>query len=116
MKSVRKRIPTQMVPFVTVSRNACGSPEAVSWTAPICDIPRFSIRSPALAHITIAKTITSVLILSLRSLAIFCGLVVSGNRSCLRHGDHGLVVVLAALAGPLQSLRAQRQEFRRLMI
>ena len=39
----------------------------------MCDIPRFSIRSPALAHTTIAKTMTSVLIRSLLSLAIFMG-------------------------------------------
>jgi hypothetical protein len=62
-----------MVPLVTVRRNACASPEAVNWTAPICDIPRFSSRSPALAHTTIAKTITSVLIRSLFSLAIYGG-------------------------------------------
>src|SRR6266478_9979283 len=107
MKPVRKNIPTQIVPFVTVSRKACASPEAVNWTAPICDIPRFSIRSPALAHTTIAKTMTSVLIRTLLSLAISRGLVVSGSRR--RLGNHGLVVI-AALACPLQALRAQRQE------
>src|SRR5260370_23863685 len=111
MKPVRKKIPTQIVPFVTVSRNACASPEGVSWTAPICDMPCFSIRSPALAHTTIAETITSVLIRSLFSLAILLGLVVSRSRSRPRHGNHGLVVIFAALAHPLQALRAQLQEF-----
>jgi hypothetical protein len=70
MNPVRKKMPTQIVSFVTVSRNAWASPEAVSWTAPICDMPRFNIKSPALAHTTIAKTITSVLIRNLLSLAI----------------------------------------------
>src|SRR5467141_3243509 len=109
MKPVRKNIPTQIVPFVTVSRKACASPEAVNWTAPICDIPRFSIRSPALAHTTIAKTMTSVLIRTLLSLAISRGLVVSGSRRRPRHGNHGFVVI-PALACPLQALRSQRQE------
>src|SRR6266478_1090596 len=116
MKPVRKKIPTQIVPFVTVRRNACASPEAVSWTAPICDMPCFSIRSPALAHNTIAKTISSVLIRSLFSLAILRGLVVSRCRSRPRHGTHGLVVILAALAHPLEALRAQLQEFGRIGI
>src|ERR1700686_1416251 len=109
MKPLRKKIATQIVPLATVRRNACASPEAVSWTSPICDIPRFSIKSPALAHTTIAKTMTSVLIRSLLSLAISRGLVVSGSRRRPRHGNHGLVVI-AALACPLQALRAQRQE------
>src|SRR6266849_6849335 len=113
MKPVRNRLPTQIVPFVTVSRNACASPEAVSCTAPICDMPCFSIRSPALAHNTIAKTITSVLIRSLFSLAILRGLVVSRCRGRPRHGNHGLVVILAALTHPLQALRSQLQEFGR---
>src|SRR5204863_32278 len=78
---------------------------------PICDIPRFSIRSPALAHTTIAKTMTSVLIRSLLSLAISRGLTVSGSRRRPRHGNHGFVVI-AALACPLQALRAQLQELR----
>src|SRR6266851_621492 len=112
MKPVRKNIPTQIVPFIAVSRKACASPEAVIWTAPICDIPRFSIRSPALAHTTIAKTMTSVLIRSLLSLAILRGLVVSGSRRRFRHGNHRLLVILAALARPFQALRAQLQEFR----
>src|SRR6266481_1078548 len=107
MKPVRKNIPTQIVPFVTVSRKASASPEAVSCTAPICDIPRFSIRSPALAHTTIAKTMTSVLIRTLLSLAISRGLVVSGSRRRFRHGDHRLLVILAALASPLEALGAQ---------
>jgi hypothetical protein len=71
MKPVRKKIAIQIVPLATVRRNACAIPKTVSWTAPICDIPRFSIKSPALAHTTIAKTMTSVLIRSLLSLAIF---------------------------------------------
>src|SRR6267143_5386106 len=112
MNPVRKNMPVQIVPFVTVSRNAWPIPAAVSWTAPICDIPRFSIRSPALAHTTIAKTITSVLIRSLLSLAIFCGLVVSGSRRRLRHGNHGLLVILAALTRPFEAFGAQFQELR----
>src|ERR1700739_2162422 len=103
MKPVRKRIATQIVSLATVSRNARVSPAAVRWTAPICDIPRLSIRSPALAHTTIAKTMTSVLIRSLLSLAIFRGLVVPGSRRRLRHGNHGLLVILAALARPFQA-------------
>jgi hypothetical protein len=63
-------MPAQIVPLVTVSQNACANPAPVSCTAPISDIPRFSSKSPALAHTTIAKTMTSVLILSLLSLAI----------------------------------------------
>src|ERR1700731_1362898 len=115
MKPVRKNIPTQIVPFVTVSRKACASPEAVNWTAPIVDMPRFSIRSPALAHTTIAKTMTSVLIRSLLSLAILPGLVVSGSGRRSRHGNHGLVVI-ATLACPLQTFRAQLQELRCFMV
>src|SRR6266852_8771595 len=109
MKPVRKKIAIQIEPLATVSLNACAIPDGVSWTAPICDIPRFSIRSPALAHTTIAKTMTSVLIRSLLSLAIWRGLVVSRSRRRPRHGNHRLVVI-AALACPLQALRAQRQE------
>src|SRR5712671_2399326 len=115
MKPVRKRIPTQIVPFIAVSRKACAIPEAVSCTAPICDIPRFSIKSPALAHTTIAKTMTSVLIRTLLSLAISRGLVVSGSRRRPRHGNHGFVVI-AALACPLQALRSQRQELPCLVV
>src|ERR1700674_3891720 len=115
MKPLRKKIATQIVPLATVRRNACASPEAVSWTSPICDIPRFSIRSPALAHTTIAKTMTSVLIRSLLSLAILLRLIVSGSRRRPGYGDHGLVEI-AALAHPLQSLRAQSQEFRSFVV
>src|SRR5712664_3888021 len=115
MNRFRKKIPSQIVPFVTVSRKACASPGAVSWTAPICDIPRFSIRSPALAHTTIAKTMTSVLIRSLLSLAIVRCLVVSGSRRRPRHGNHGLLVI-AALASPFQALRAQLQKLRCFMV
>src|SRR6266852_6695767 len=116
MKPVRKKIAIQIVPLATVRRKACASPEGVRRTAPICDMPRFSIRSPALAHTTIAKTMTSVLIRSLLSLAILRGLVVSGSRRRFRHGDHRLLVVLAALTRPFQALRAQLQEFRGLRI
>src|SRR5258707_8585490 len=112
MKPVRKKIAIQIVPLATVRRKACASPEGERRTAPICDMPRFSIRSPALAHTTIAKTMTSVLIRSLLSLAILRGLVVSGSRRRFRHGDHRLLVVLAALACPLEALGAQLQEFR----
>src|SRR4029077_7152166 len=112
MKPVRKKIPTQIVPLVTVSRNACSSPEAVSCTAPICDIPRFSIKSPALAHTTISKTMIRALIRSLFSLAIFRMLVVSGSGGRSRHGNHGFGEIVAALTSPLQALRAQLQEFR----
>ncbi len=69
-------MPSQMVGFVTVSRNACAKPLAVNSTAPIVDMPRFSRRSPALAHTTIAKTMTSVFTLSLLSRPI-----VSASRS-----------------------------------
>src|SRR6267143_2750600 len=111
MKPVRKKIAIQIVPLATVRRKACASPEGVRRTAPICDMPRFSIRSPALAHTTIAKTMTSVLIRSLLSLAIWRGLIVAGSGRRSRHGNHGLVVI-AALACPLQAFRAQLQELR----
>src|SRR5258707_242699 len=79
-------------------------------------MPRFSNRSPALAHTTIAKTMTSVLILSLLSLPIVClELIVSRCRGCPRHADHRLRGI-AALANPLPALRAQLHEARRLMI
>src|SRR6266853_3001513 len=115
MNPVRKKIPTQIVPFVTVSRKACASPGAVSWTAPICDMPRFSIRSPALAHNTIAKTMTSVLIRSLLSLAIWRGLIVAGSGRRSGYGDNRLLEI-AAFAHPLQAFGAQRQEFDCLVI
>src|SRR5438132_3666385 len=118
MKPVRKNIPAQIVPFVNVSRNACVSPEAVSWTAPICDIPRFNIRSPALAHTTMAKTMTSVLIRSLLSLAILRGLVVSGSRGRPGHSrdrNHGFVEI-AARAHPPQTPGPQLHEFRCLSV
>src|ERR1700739_5143423 len=103
MNPIRKSIPTQIVRLVTVIQNACETPLGVIATAPISVMPRFSIRSPALAHTTIAKTMTSVLIRSLLSLAIFRGLVVPGSRRRLRHGNHGLLVILAALARPFQA-------------
>src|SRR5882757_6825928 len=115
MNPVRKKIPTQIVPFVTVSRKACASPGAVSWTAPIRDMPRFSIRSPALAHTTMAKTMTRVLIRSLLSLAILRWLIVAGSGRRSGYGDNGLLEI-AALAHPLQAFGAQRQEFGCLVI
>src|SRR5258707_7818803 len=115
MKPLRKKIATQIVPLVTVRRNACAIPEAVSCTSPICDMPRFSVKSPALAHTTIAKTMTSVLMRSLFSLAILERSVVSGSRRCSRHGNDGLVEI-AALAHPLQALGAKCQKFRRFVV
>src|SRR6266850_5982543 len=112
MKPVRKKIPIQIVPLVTVSRNACSNPAPVNCTAPFCVIPRFSSKSPALAHTTIAKTRTSVLILSLLSVAIYVNLVVRRSGGCLWHGNYGFLVILAALACPLQPLRPQFEEFR----
>src|SRR5216684_1842652 len=112
MNPTRNVMPIQIAPLVTVSPKACASPVPVSCTAPICDIPRFSIRSPALAHTTIAKTMTSVLIRSLLSFAILRGLVVSGSRRRSGHGDHGLIEI-SALLHPLQALRTELQEFRR---
>src|SRR5260370_41177785 len=112
MKPVRKKIAIQIVPLATVSWKACASPEGVRRTAPICDMPRFSIRSPALAHTTIAKTMTSVLIRSLLSLAILRRLVVSGSGRRFRHGNHRLLVIFATLTRPFQALRAQLQKFR----
>src|SRR6266403_5364340 len=109
-------MPIQIVPLVTVSRKAWATPAPVNCTAPFCDIPRFSIKSPALAHTTIAKTRTSVLILSLLSLAIFLNLVVRRGGGRLWDGDHRLLVILAALARPLQPFSAQLQEFRRFVI
>src|SRR5580658_444021 len=109
-------MPTHNVPLVTVRRKACASPSAESSTTPICSMARFSIRSPAFAHITIAHTMTSVFTRSLPSVAIFSkGLIVSGCRRRLRHGYHGLRRV-AALPYPLPALRAQLQEARRFVI
>src|SRR5215471_12012865 len=112
MNPSRKKMAAQIVALVTVSRKACARPCAVSSTGPICAMPRFSSKSPALAHTTIAKTITSVLIRSRLSLAILGGLVVSGSGRCSGHRNHGFVVFLAAFAHPVQALRAQFQEFR----
>jgi hypothetical protein len=53
-----------------VIRNACESPAADKSTAPICSMALFNIRSPALAHTTIAHTMTSVFIRSLAWVAI----------------------------------------------
>src|SRR5215467_2420626 len=63
-----------------------------------------------------AKTMTSVLIRSLFSLGILGSLIVSGSRTRAGHGNHGLVVFLAAFARPLQALRAELQEFRRFRV
>ena len=52
----------QMVALVTVSRKACSRPATESGTAPIWVMPRFSIRSPALAQATIIRIIAKVLI------------------------------------------------------
>src|SRR5882724_3975613 len=80
MKPVRKNIPIQMVPLVTVRRKAFSIPAALSCTAPICVMPRLSIRSPVLAHTTIARIMTSVLIRKRFSLHIMrIGLVVAGS-------------------------------------
>src|SRR6267378_587457 len=113
-------IPTQIVALVTVMRKACASPLAETSTAPIVVIPRFSIRSPTLAHTTIARTMTSVLIRSLVWLAInkYLGrasLVVARRWSGARHGNNRLIDV-AALPHPLQTFRAQFQEAGRFVI
>src|SRR4029077_2733839 len=119
MKPIRKTIPIQMIGFVTVSQNACFSALAEIATAPICVIPRFNIRSPTLAHTTIARTIISVLIRSLFSLAIdeflrrIQYLVAARSRA---GNGHNRLVNVAALAYPLQSLGAQFQEASRLMV
>src|ERR1700674_746797 len=116
MKPVRKKMPVQIVPFVTVSTNACWIPPSVSSTAPIRIMPRFSIRSPTLAHTTIVRTMTSVLIRSLCSLDMYCGLVVSGSGGGLRHGNHRLFQFAAAFSRPLPALRAQFEEGSRFLI
>src|SRR5881394_2856690 len=103
---------TQIVPLVIVCRKACEIPCAVSSTAPICAIPRFSNKSPAFAHTTMAKTMTSVLNRSLFSLGILGELIVSGGRTWSGDRNHGLIVFLAALAHPFQALCAQLQELR----
>src|SRR5258708_1810324 len=120
MNPIRKMIPTQIVALVTVIRKACASPLAEISTAPIVVIPRFSIRSPTLAHTTIARTMTSVLIRSLVWLAInkYLGrssLVVARRWSGARHGNNRLIHI-AALPHPLQTFRAQFQEAGRFVI
>src|SRR5271154_2570237 len=109
MKPVRKKMPSQMVPLVTVKRKAWARPGKESCTAPICIMPRLSMRSPMLAQATMQRIMTSVLIRSLCSLDILRGLVVSGSRRKFRHGDHGFFDV-AALADPLPALGAQLHE------
>src|ERR1700732_2912365 len=98
-----------MVPLVMVKRRACHRPAGEIWTAPIFIMPRFSIRSPTLAHTTIVRIMTKVLIRSRRSCLMWRKLIVSGSGGGPRHGDHGLLGV-AALAHPLPALGAQLQE------
>src|SRR5215472_2107774 len=109
MKPVRKKMPIQMAPFSTVRRKACDKPVGETCTAPICDIPRFSIRSPTLAHTTIAKTIISVLMRNRRSVAIGERSVVAGSGRNFGNRDHRFVDV-AALADPLPALGAKLEE------
>src|SRR6202030_2832443 len=109
MNPVRKKIPIQMVPLVMVKRRACHRPAGEIWTAPICIMPRFSIRSPTLAHTTIVRIMTKVLIRIRRSCLMSRKLIVSGSGGSPRHGDHRLLAV-AALAYPLPALGAQLQE------
>ena len=59
-----------MVVLATVRRKAWEIPCAVNSTAPICAMPYLSNKSPAFAHTTMAKTMASVLIRSLFSLAM----------------------------------------------
>src|SRR5215831_11976681 len=99
---MRKKIASQMVGLVTVRRKACTIPWAVSSTAPIRDILRFSSRFFTFAHTT--KTMTSVLIRSLCSLGILRKLIVSGGRARAGYGNHGFVIFLAALAHPVEAL------------
>src|SRR5712692_535356 len=114
MKPVRKTIPIQIVPFVMVERRACCKPAGEISTAPICVMPRFSIRSPTLAQTTIARIMTRVLIRIRNSCPMLRELIVSGSRR-LRHGEHRPLDI-AALAYPLPTLRAQLQEVHRFMI
>src|SRR6266581_2257555 len=104
---------SQMVPLVTVSGKACAIPLAVNSTAPIRSMPRLSNKSPAFAHTTMAKTMTSVLNRSRFSLGILGELIVSESRTRSGNGNHGLAIFLAALARPLQAFRAQLQKLRR---
>src|SRR5437764_12577678 len=113
---MRKKMASQMVALVTVRRKAWAIPCSVNSTWPICAIPLFNSKSPTFAHTTMAKTITSVLIRSLLSLGILGKLIVSGSGTRTGYGDHGLVVVLAAFARPLQALCAKLQEFRRFRV
>src|SRR5260370_4921880 len=115
MNPVRKKIPTHIVPCVIVERRACCTPTGEISTAPICVMPRFSIRSPTLAHTTIARTMTSVLIRIRNSCPILRELIVSGSGRRPWHGDHRLLDI-AALAYPLPTLRAQLQEVHRFVI
>src|SRR5580704_13235880 len=109
-------MPTHNVPLVTVILNACRSPGRDSSTAPIRNMARFNIKSPALAQTTMAHTMTRVFIRSLPSVAILSKvLIVPGRRRRLRHGNHGLRRV-AALPYPLEALGAQLQKARSFVI
>src|SRR6185312_12296659 len=70
MNPIRKKIPIQILTLVMLSQSECARPAAVRSTAPISIMPLFNVRSPMLAQITSANTITRVLIRSLRSLGI----------------------------------------------
>src|SRR5258706_13135128 len=106
-------MPPQVVGFTTVRRNACASPDGENATAPTSVMPRFSIRSPALAHTTIARTIKRVFARSLPSCSML-GLVVPGG-SRFRNGDDGLLWFFA-LPRPLQALCAQLQKIDRFVV
>src|SRR5260370_35594997 len=99
-----------MVPLVTVKRRAWRKPAAEISTAPILVMPRFRSRSPVLAHTTMARIMTRVLIRIRNSCPMRRKLIVSGVRWRRRHGDHGLIDVsgftpqLPALAASLQGV------------
>src|ERR1700744_5277300 len=57
---MRKRIASQIVPLVTVAKKACWRPAAVRGTLPIWVMPRLSMRSPALAQVTITRIMRKV--------------------------------------------------------
>src|SRR6185369_9801431 len=52
---------SQMVSLVMVRRKACWRPAVVKGTAPICVMPCLSIRSPALAQMTMMRIMRRVL-------------------------------------------------------
>src|SRR5271165_1552068 len=100
---------SQIVPFCTVERRACFRPSREMWTAPIWVIPRFSRRSPTLAHTTINKTMHRVLNLNLCSCDILSELVVSAGGRGPGHRHHRLRRIATATR-PLNSLRPKFQE------